>query len=393
MAGAAHRFVRSGTRSRSGAASLGSCIPVSPGRCLAAAITIVLLAVIPHTVPATAQGIAECVGALDVPTAVTSVYVQPDAGLAPVLDEIDQARCSIDLSMYLLTSDEIVAGLQYAEQRGVRVRVILEQVPFGTFGSQQEVFDTLVTIGADVKWSPDAFTFSHAKYMIVDERALVVTNQNFTGAGFSSNREFGVITTDPAYVTEAVQIFHADWNGFAGPPAFQHLVVSPVNSRQTILDMINSSTVSVWMYAEVLRDKDVTTALDNAVSRGVNVRLRVTSSADEEDAPYFLDVLDHGVEVRVLNSPYVHSKALIIDGTAVLIGSQNYSFTSLNLNREVGIVLTDAASLEIVGSTFLRDWSRAEPVDTIALSDIYVPLRLTPVGWVGKLSSGRWGVV
>jgi phosphatidylserine/phosphatidylglycerophosphate/cardiolipin synthase-like enzyme len=199
---------------------------------------------------------------------------------------------------------------------------------------------------------------------------LLVTNQNFTGAGFNSNREFGVITTDRGPVLEAIQVFESDWHGAHAPTSFQHLIVSPVNSRNTILDMINGSEKSVWLYAEVLRDEDVTDALDGAVARGVDVRLLVNPSTSDEDVPYFLDVLDHGVQVRVLNSPYVHSKALIVDGTQVLIGSQNYSFTSLDRNREVGMVLEDPTSVEIVSSTFLGDWNRAVPVDSISWTRI-----------------------
>ena len=393
LAGKTHRVVRSGAGARARTTAITHHLLSLK---LSGAVTVLVLIaalLLPGAQNVASQGMTDCGSDLATPTIVTSVYVQPDAGFAPVLDEIDQARCTVDISMYLFTSDEVLASLQEAELRGVRVRVLLDEIPFGTFGTQQEIFDQLVEIGADVRWSPSTFTYSHAKYLLVDDHALLVTNQNFTGAGFTSNREFGIVTTDPRYVSEAVRIFDADWSGFTGPQSFEHLVVSPVNSRQTILDLINGSKVSVWMYAEVLRDEEITTALDDAVSRGVDVRLLVNPSADEEDAPYFLDVLDHGVQVRVLNAPYVHSKALVVDGTSVLIGSQNYSYTSLNLNREVGIVLTDATSLEIVGSTFLRDWSRAEPVDTVSLGVDYAPGCLTLAGRVGKLSSGRWGVV
>lgn len=322
-----------------------------------------------------AQGISGCLTALDVPTDVTAVHVQPDAGYAPILDEINNARCTVDISMYIFTSDEILQALAYAERRGVRVRVILDEVPFGYYGTQQEMFDELTGIGADVKWSPSTFQFSHAKYMIVDNSVLLVTNQNFTGAGFNSNREFGVVTTNTGAVREAIQVFESDWTGAQALTSFRHLVVSPVNSRSTILDFINSSQTSVWLYAEVLRDEGVTEALDEAVARGVDVRLLVNPSTSEDDVPYFLDVLDHGVQVRILSSPYVHSKAMIIDDEQVLIGSQNYSLTSLDRNREVGIVINDPIAVKIVSGTFLSDWNRGEPVDSISAAD-YAPVVL-----------------
>ncbi len=340
-----------------------------------------------------AQGNATCHQSVAKPTFVTSVHVQPGAGYEPILDEIDAARCSIDISMYILTSEEVVQALDYAERRGVRVRVILDEVPFGYYGTQQEMFDQLIGIGVEVKWSPPSFQFSHAKYMIIDNSVLLVTNQNFTGAGFNSNREFGVVTTEPGRVGEAMQVFESDWNNVQSPTTFQHLVVSPVNSRSTIVGLINASQESVWLYAEVLRDEEVTRALDSAVARGVDVRLLVNPSASDEDAPYFLDVLSHGVQVRVLNTPYVHSKALIIDGNQVLIGSQNYSLTSLDRNRELGIVLDDPEIVQVVSSTFIVDWQRGEPVDTITIGGNRLSGALTLPGRVGTLTSGRWGVV
>lgn len=389
MDGAPYRYVRSGASPRASE----SPIDVSFQQIVRVFLLAILLMVPTGTFSAGAQPVAECLATIDAPTTVTSVHVQPGAGTSPILDEINNARCSIDLAMYLFTSDEIMAGLLYAEQRGVHVRVMLEPEPFGTFGTQQEVFDQLVALGAEVQWSPTQFNFLHAKYMIVDGTALVITNQNFTGAGFYRNREFGVVTTDPGNVSEAVQIFEADWTGSAGPTSFEHLVVSPVNARTSILNLINSSQKSVWMYAEVLRDEDVTLALDNAVARGVDVRLLVNPSTSEDDVPYFLDALDHGVQVRVLENPYVHSKALMVDNAQVLIGSQNYSYTSLNLNREVGLILDDEQSIHIVTSTFESDWSRAVPVDTITIAGDPWLNRLTWSGQIGKLISGRWGVV
>ena len=389
MVGALGKF----TRTRASPRPLRSQIAISPLRNLCVLVVAVLLMVPFGTIPVSAQSASQCLATQDIPTEVTSVHVQPGAGTNPVLDEINNARCTIDLVMYLFTSDDIVAGLQYAEQRGIRVRVILEPNPFGMFGTQQDVFDELVAIGAEVQWSPPQFQFMHAKYMIIDQSALVITNQNFTGAGFSRNREFGVVTTHADQVAEAVQIFESDWNGTSPPVSVHHLVVSPINSRSAIVGLINNSQVSVSMYAEVLRDEEVTAALDNAVARGVNVRLLVNPSTSDEDAPYFLDAMSNGVQVRVLENPYVHSKALIVDEQYVLIGSQNYSYTSLDRNREVGLILTDDQSLSIVSSTFEADWSRAIPVDAISVVDWRPAHRLTSTSHVGKLSSGRWGVV
>lgn len=388
LAGEADGFAQGGSGSRTRGSSL-TPTPRLVRHILA--LLVVLGALIPGGV--TAESIDSCLADVPPPTPVTAVHVQPESGFQPVLDEINFARCSIDLSMYFFTSQEITDALDHAVDRGIRVRVILERQPFGTFGDEQEAFDRLVAIGAEVRWGPDRFTFSHAKYMIVDSSVLLVTNQNFTGAGFNSNREFGVITTEPGYVSESVAIFDADWTGATFQGEIAHLVVSPINSRATILGLIDASSDSIWMYSEVLRDEEVTDALSNAAERGVDVRILVNESADEDDVPYFLDALSHGVQIRVLPNPYVHSKVLIVDGEAALVGSQNYSYTSLELNREVGIVLTDEDNLEKIGAVYKRDWARGEPVDSISRTGSPPPVALTPESAVGRIPWVRWRVV
>jgi phosphatidylserine/phosphatidylglycerophosphate/cardiolipin synthase-like enzyme len=42
-------------------------------------------------------------------------------------------------------------------------------------------------------------------------------------------------------------------------------------------------------------------------------------------------------------APYIHAKAIVVDGAKVFVGSQNFTPTALLQNREIGVV-TDAAS-------------------------------------------------
>ena len=65
---------------------------------------------------------------------VTGVFIEPGDGRAPILDEIEAASTSIDLEIYIVTDNAILQALEDAAQRGVNVRVILEQHPFGGDG-------------------------------------------------------------------------------------------------------------------------------------------------------------------------------------------------------------------------------------------------------------------
>lgn len=296
------------------------------------------------------------------PGPVTGVFVEPDDGYAPVIDEIAAARCTLDLAMYMLTDDVLFDALITADGRGVRVRVILDEHPFGMFGDQQEAFDRLSDGGVEVAWGRSGYQFSHAKYMVIDGRTALIMNQNFTGAAFNSNREFGVITTSQAEVDQAQAIFEADWDTERDPrPVPGPLFVSPENSRERLLGLIASAEVSVDFYAELIRDTEVLAALADATARGVRVRLIMNASLDPQDLEAIAELAEHGVEVRLMQRVYIHSKTMIVDGERALIGSINYSMTSLDRNREVAMLGEESRLVSRVASVYERDWVRAVP--------------------------------
>lgn len=292
---------------------------------------------------------------------VTGIFVQPDDGYPAVLTELENAACTIDVTIYMLTDDVIFAALLAAESRDVRVRVILDQYPYGMFGDQQEARDRLEAGGADVIWSSKDFRFTHAKYIVIDGRVALIMNQNLTGAAFNSNREFGVVTTDPGIVEQVQTLFDADWAHDVAPPVDGPLITSPETSRSRITALIHEAGTSIDFYAEVIRDEHILDALGNAVERGVTVRLIVNQSVDPADLEAIAALALIGVDVRMMPSLYIHSKVMIFDGETALVGSQNYTMTSLDRNRELGIIVDDPQLLARITAVYERDWRRTIP--------------------------------
>jgi phosphatidylserine/phosphatidylglycerophosphate/cardiolipin synthase-like enzyme len=278
-----------------------------------------------------------------------------------VLDEIEAARCTLDLNMYMLTDEPVFEALTAAIERGVAVRVILEQHPFGMFGDQQEAFDRLEDAGAQVQWEPKRFQFTHAKYLIVDAHVALIMNQNFTGSAFNSNREFGVTTTSPSEVDQIRDIFEADWSDAPSDSIRGPLFVSPDNSRERLLALIGDATASIDFYAELIRDEQVLQALEDAVTRGVRVRLIMNASLDPEDVESIEELAANGVEVRLMKAIYIHSKTMIVDRDEALVGSINYSMTSLDRNREVAMLVENPALITRIVTVYERDWVRSAP--------------------------------
>jgi cardiolipin synthase len=291
---------------------------------------------------------------------VTGIFIQPGDGRAPLLDEIRAARQSIDLEVYLLSDETILQSLEEAQRRGVAVRVILEEHPFGGGGGQKEIFARLENAGIAVRWGSPVFRFSHIKMMVVDEAVTVIMNQNLTPSAFTANREFGVVTNQPDAVEAAAAIFDADWTRGA-EPAPGPLVVSPTNAREQLLALVRGARVSLDIYAEVLRDPEMLDALATAAERGISVRIIVSPSADF--ATEVAELTTAGVEIRLSTSLYIHAKLIVADGQRAFIGSQNLSATSLDQNRELGIIVDDPVNLARLTRTFAVDFRAAAPLE------------------------------
>jgi cardiolipin synthase A/B len=287
----------------------------------------------------------------------TGLFVEPDDGRAPVLDEINGARRSITLEIYLLSDREIIDALKNANTRGIDVRVLLEENPFGGGGDQSGIYNELEGAGINVRWSNPVFTFSHIKTFVIDNNVALIMNLNLSKSSFTRNREFGIVTTDPAAVHTAAQIFEADWARSEEPDPGP-LVVSPTNSRTELLGLINGSTKSLDIYAEVVRDRDIIDSLLSAQKRGVAVRLIMSDDSTDGDKER-QELANAGVQVRIENNPYVHAKVVLADGQRVFIGSENFTATSLDQNRELGVITTEPTVLAKVQQVFNDDFGEA----------------------------------
>jgi cardiolipin synthase len=298
------------------------------------------------------------------PSSIEGVYVLPDDGPAPLIEELDAARSSISIEIYLLTDDQVLSALFRARDRGVTIRVLLEEDPYGGSNQQPQIFDTLNEGGIQVRWNTAAKRFSHIKLIVIDQRVAMIMNLNLTYSALNKNRELAVVTTDPALVDHASRIFENDWQGkdggIPGP-----LTISPDTSRTTILGLIESAQSNLDIYAEVITDRGFMSAVEAAIDRGVHVRIIMTQSYGQDmlDEPVG-ELVRYGAELHTLADPYIHAKLIMVDGTEAFIGSQNYTSTSMDQNREVGVVISGPSNLERLQRVFDRDFAMGIPVSS-----------------------------
>ena len=290
------------------------------------------------------------------------LYVQPDAGHQPLLDAINGAQKEILVEVYLLSDKQIIQALKDAKARGVDVKVMMEQHPFGGGSLNKKTKQQLDTNGIATEWSSPAFALTHEKSITVDATETFILSQNLTNSAFSKNREYDILDTNPSDVTEVRNIFIDDWERKPfTPPQSTNLIDSPDNSRSGLLTLINSSAKSIDAETEDINDSQLVDALSQK-AKSFTVRLLVPTLSQLASNQNALQTLTSaGVQVRTISSPYMHAKMIISDDTKAYIGSINFSTQSMDKNRELGIIFTQQDDIQTLETTFSGDWDRATP--------------------------------
>lgn len=269
---------------------------------------------------------------------------------------IDSAKTSLDIHMYLWTVDDLARKVVAAKQRGVEVRVILD----GDSQGNNAVEPIFSSGGVNWKNAGSLYSFSHAKYVIVDKTQAAIMSNNFNIDAMSKERNYGAIDRDPEDLADLQAIFEYDWklaNGATTLPPVDlkctRLIVSPTNSKQRLIAHIASAQTSLDVEVMYLSESDIRSAITAAKSRGVNVRVLIDDPMDES-VPILKAA---GITVKTPpTSIYLHSKLIIADSVA-FIGSENMSFTSLTKNREVGVLAFEPTAFMPIKTQFDSDWN------------------------------------
>jgi cardiolipin synthase len=295
-----------------------------------------------------------------------ALITEPPAGIAPLLDAIRGARRSVEVVMYEDEDAQIDAALASAHARGVKVQVLLNGGYYGEGSSENEpAYRYLRAHGVAARWTAPYFALTHQKSLVVDGRAYILTF-NLTPLYYSADRDFGIVDRDTADVSAIERTFAADWaRRRIAAPAGRDLIWSP-GSQQALIALIGSARGYVDVYNEEMDSAPVEQALADAARRGVDVRVTMTYDSAWRDA--FEALTSAGVRVRTYasNAPlYIHAKMILTPHRA-FIGSENFSSTSLESNRELGITFTTPGLLASLHATFDRDFAQAQPFQAAA---------------------------
>ncbi len=336
------------------------------------------------------------------------------------LDAIRKARRSVHFENYIVHDDEV--GQRFASaflekaRDGVPVRVVYDW--FGSLGKASAGFwRRLREGGVDVRYynrprldQPLGWIGrDHRKCLVVDGQIAFVTGlcvgKMWEGAperGLAGWRDTGVEVRGPA-VADVAHAFADTWAATGAPLASEE-VVAPELPEEGELDLrvVASTPGTAGLYrldpmvASLARrtlwltdayfagTSTYVQALRAAAQDGVDVRLLVPGASS--DVPMMQAVsragyralLEAGVRIFEWNGPMLHAKTAVADARWARVGSTNLNLASWMGNRELDVVVENAAFGRLMEEMFqddignateivLRRWARVRPAEKVLL--------------------------
>jgi cardiolipin synthase A/B len=291
------------------------------------------------------------------------LLIEPGS-IAPIYKAIDGARTSIDMTMYELDDPTAEHDLAAAARRGVKVRVLLSS-GLDRYDEAENAAAAryLRARGVLVRFSPSYFALTHQKTITIDARRSLIMTLNLTSRYYADTRDFAIWDDRPADVSAIEAVFDADWDArMINPPTGSGDLLWSPGAQGALVALIESARTSIDVENEEMADQPIIAALCHATQRRVRVRVVMTYESEWADAFSTLDRCGAGVRVYHGETPlYIHAKEILVDDTRAYVGSQNFSYDSLERNRELGLITTSTPLIRALERTFAADYRGAGP--------------------------------
>jgi phosphatidylserine/phosphatidylglycerophosphate/cardiolipin synthase-like enzyme len=309
----------------------------------------------------------------------------PDNLETAIIDFIDTARATLDIAVQELESYNIARAIVRAKQRGVRIRMVIEQDylrsypaspdpftidPSLSLHENREIMAALLRASIDVRadYNPKIF---HQKFVIRDieepTRALLTGSTNFTPTGvgihpYRKNLNHIVVIHNKWIANEYQNEFDEIWNGTFGQRRKRH-DDTPRNNRvsgvrvraifgpdhtpelemmKQILKARHRVDFAIFTFSDSsgIDDAMIARAGSGLTIRGVFDRMQGNQTWASSHG-----LGAAGVEVHFAtegqNLGKLHHKLMVIDDRLIICGSFNYTGPANRINDENILVIGD----------------------------------------------------
>jgi cardiolipin synthase len=277
------------------------------------------------------------------------LLIQPDHGIAPLLEALDGAKKIIRILIFRFDRPEIERALLAAVRRGVEVHALIAYTNQGEEKNLRRLETRLLGEGITVARTADDLVRYHGKMVIVDDKTVFILAYNFTHLDIDLSRSFGVAVTTPHLVKEAVRLFECDSKRHPFTDPKDDFVISPVNARERLTNFIVGAEKQLRLYEMKISDREFLKQLNKKISQGVDVRVISRASAKNGSIP-----------VRRMPSR-LHLRCILRDGHSAFLGSQSLRKLELEARREIGIIFEDKHTVKKMAAVFETDWKQSEP--------------------------------
>ena len=332
-----------------------------------------------------------------------------------IFDAIKNAKKFVCIEFYIFRNDEtgreLSELLKQKSREGIKVYILFDH--FGSFGTPGSFWKEMKMAGIKVRASrPFKWTMpfhyvhrNHRKLIVIDAQKAFIGGLNIANeySGFHIRMK-GTGWRDTGVMLEGLiahvlfRTFKKSWHIWGG----EEIVVDEANEEHPALlyndffdtqekipaipIFVNSSrgrrSMRRLLYYSINHSQKnimLTTAyftpsrrmletLENAIRRGVRVRLLIPGKSDVPAASYagrafFSRLLKAGVEIFTYMGEILHAKTYIFDGCWSIIGSANLDFQSLRYNDEGNVGILNAEFAQRMTEIFEEDLTHSLKID------------------------------
>lgn len=353
-----------------------------------------------------------------------SVFAMPDNSYDAISNFLYNTENNLSIAAYTITSNDIASMLYSLRMKNISISVVIDKSPAGGIPvNEKTILCNLYNLGATVKLYDKPFRYHHAKYIIRDNKDVLVSTDNFVydsypvsiDPGTVYNRGWGAIVYNANASLDFIRVFNNDLNtsvsfSCAGSitttttttiintnivvvdVARVETVFAPDNSLASIISFINASSRILYfeeLYIYKNFSKNQNPLLDiiaDKAKQGVDVRVLLNGykyeSEENNETIQYLSAFN--VSAQLHEGKLLHIKGIISDDN-VMISSINLNDNSILRNREAGVILYGAA--DYYKNLFLKDWKEAQSFDQLTgfatdISSYHLELAFLSIGLV-----------
>lgn len=296
------------------------------------------------------------------PPTKVSLIVQPGDSFFPIVNAIDKAQTSVNVTVFRMDDPIIQQAMVEAVRRGVRVRALIATSARGWGEANKKLLKDARKAGIEIKEpaGDSKKTRFHYKIMMVDGRQSLVFTFNPTRENLHYTRDFGVILYDDETTSELNRLFDADWNDAAfAPQSKSNLLVSPYTSRVGMEALLRSARKSIHLWDAKVEDPSILKILREKVAAGLDVRV-----LGDDKSPFGTGSGEPGF--KAITRFKLHAKCILVDGEVASVGSMNLRTQSFDRRREVAIIVRDEHLVKKLSEIFTSDWEQKAPTSASA---------------------------